>query len=203
LTQIFCCGAWSLADPSEKPSALQRFRQVCKRLLPCRRQHGSDQGQQGRLEKQKARGGFSGQVWPGLARFVPSLPRSSGCYGRLRRWRSPARGREHPIDITIRPASEDDADECGRICYLGFRTVNERHGFPTIFPSVEVATRRATGFIRLTSVFAIVAESRDNARNPLGSRPRSPSTCEDAVAWCSTHVLPMFARSVVADIERC
>jgi len=34
--------------------------------------------------------------------------------------------------IIIRPAIEADAEECGRICYEGFRAVNERHGFPAI-----------------------------------------------------------------------
>ena len=68
------------------------------------------------------------------------------------------------MDITIRPATEADADACGRICYEGFRAVNERHGFSPIFPSVEAATRRVGAFIRHPSVFGVVADSTDGSR---------------------------------------
>ncbi|WP_082906156.1 GNAT family N-acetyltransferase [Bradyrhizobium centrolobii] len=64
-----------------------------------------------------------------------------------------------PMHIAIRPATEEDTNACGRICYEGFRAVNERYGFPVIFPSVDVATRRVGGFIRHASVFAVVAEA--------------------------------------------
>jgi len=63
------------------------------------------------------------------------------------------------MDIAIRPATDHDAGECGRICYEGFRAVNERYGFPPAFPSVEVATQRVEGFIQHPSVFAVVAEA--------------------------------------------
>jgi len=63
------------------------------------------------------------------------------------------------MDIAIRRATDLDANACGRICYEGFRTVNERYGFPPIFPSVEVATQRVGGFIRHPSVFGVVAEA--------------------------------------------
>jgi GNAT superfamily N-acetyltransferase len=72
------------------------------------------------------------------------------------------------MDITIRPALDADADECGRICYEGFRAVNERHGFPPIFSSVEVATRRVAGFIRHPTVFGVVAESSDGGCRIVG-----------------------------------
>jgi GNAT superfamily N-acetyltransferase len=54
---------------------------------------------------------------------------------------------------------DSDADACGRICYEGFRAVNERYGFPPLFPSVEAATQRVGGFIRHPSVFGVVAEA--------------------------------------------
>jgi GNAT superfamily N-acetyltransferase len=65
------------------------------------------------------------------------------------------------MDIVIRPATDNDATACGRICYEGFRTINERHGFSPTFPSVEVATQRVGGFIRHPSVFGVVAEAVD------------------------------------------
>src|SRR5712691_4233467 len=63
------------------------------------------------------------------------------------------------MDIAIRPATDNDANACGRICYEGFQTVNERYGFPPTFPSLEVATQRVGGFIRHPSVFGVVAEA--------------------------------------------
>lgn len=63
------------------------------------------------------------------------------------------------MDIAIRPATDQDANACGRICYEGFRAVNEHYGFPLIFSSVEAATQRVGGFIRHPSVFGVVAEA--------------------------------------------
>jgi hypothetical protein len=80
------------------------------------------------------------------------------------------------MDITIRPATDRDAHACGRICYDGFRTVNESYGFPPTFPSVEVATQRVDGFIRHPLVFGVVAESgggRIVGFNFLSQRTRS------------------------------
>jgi predicted N-acetyltransferase YhbS len=65
------------------------------------------------------------------------------------------------MDIAIRPATDADADACGRICYEAFRVVTDRHGYPPVFPSVEIATRRLGAFIRHPAVFAIVAELGD------------------------------------------
>ncbi|HUN97087.1 MAG TPA: GNAT family N-acetyltransferase [Bradyrhizobium sp.] len=62
------------------------------------------------------------------------------------------------MNIAIRPATDMDANACGRICFAGFRAVNERHGYPLSFPSVEVATERMANFIRHPSVFGVVAE---------------------------------------------
>ena len=72
------------------------------------------------------------------------------------------------MDITIRPAVDADAHECGRICYEGFRSINERHGFLSNFPSVEIATRRVAAFISHPAVFAIVAESSDGGGRIIG-----------------------------------
>jgi GNAT superfamily N-acetyltransferase len=63
------------------------------------------------------------------------------------------------MDVAIRPAIDIDANACGRICFEGFRAVNERHGYPLSFPSVEVATQRMASFIRHPSVFGLVAEN--------------------------------------------
>ncbi len=76
--------------------------------------------------------------------------------------------REEQVEIIIRPAEEADTDACGRICYDAFRIVNERHGFPSVFPSLEIATRRVAGFIRHPSIFAVVAEDGDRNGQIIG-----------------------------------
>jgi hypothetical protein len=66
------------------------------------------------------------------------------------------------MDITIRTATAADGEACGRVAYEGFRAVNERHGFPTNYPSVEAAARRVRALIDLLS---------QRARSDPGSRP--------------------------------
>src|SRR5262245_40033193 len=63
------------------------------------------------------------------------------------------------MDITIRPATGADGEACGRIAYEGFRVVNERHAFPTNYPSVEAATRRVRALIDHPRVHGVVAEA--------------------------------------------
>jgi hypothetical protein len=72
------------------------------------------------------------------------------------------------MNIIVRSASGADAAECGRICYEGFLVFNERHGFPTNFPSVESATRRVANFITNPSIFSMVAESRESQGRIIG-----------------------------------
>ena len=62
------------------------------------------------------------------------------------------------MEIAIRPATGADAEACGRICFEGFRVVTDRHGYPPVFTSVEIATRRLAAFIANPAVFALVAE---------------------------------------------
>lgn len=62
------------------------------------------------------------------------------------------------MEVVLRPITAADADACGRICYDGFKAINDRHGFPTIFPSVEAATGRVGIMIEHPRVFGVVAE---------------------------------------------
>jgi GNAT superfamily N-acetyltransferase len=97
--------------------------------------------------------------------FVDSLPMPKDALARPCPIATIAKARKATsMDIAIRPATEADADACGRICYEGFRAVNESHGFSSIFPSVEAATRRIGAFIGHPSVFGVVAESNDGSR---------------------------------------
>lgn len=68
------------------------------------------------------------------------------------------------MEITIRSATEADAQACGRICYEGFRAVTDRHGYPPVFASIEVATRRLAAFLANPSMFGLVAELEGKRR---------------------------------------
>ena len=70
------------------------------------------------------------------------------------------------------PSHAADAEACGGICYDGFKAINDRHGFPTIFPSVEAATGRVRAMIEHPRVFGVVAErdGRILGFNFLGER---------------------------------
>jgi predicted N-acetyltransferase YhbS len=63
------------------------------------------------------------------------------------------------MGITVRPATAADGDACGRVAYEGFRAVNERHGFPTNYQSVEAAARRVRALIDHPRVYGVVAEA--------------------------------------------
>ena len=73
-----------------------------------------------------------------------------------------------PQRIALRAAVDADAEECGRICYEVFRAINERHGFTSIFPSVEAAAQRIAAFIRDPAIFAVVAESCNGVGGIVG-----------------------------------
>jgi GNAT superfamily N-acetyltransferase len=63
------------------------------------------------------------------------------------------------MDIHIRPIAAADLQECGRICYEGFKIVNERHGFPPQFPSIEAGEARVRRMFNATSTLGVVADS--------------------------------------------
>lgn len=75
-------------------------------------------------------------------------------------------------EVLLRPITAADADACGGICYDGFKALNDRHGFPTIFPSIEAATGRVRTMIEHPRVFGVVAErdGRILGFNFLGER---------------------------------
>jgi GNAT superfamily N-acetyltransferase len=60
-------------------------------------------------------------------------------------------------EAVVRPATVADAEACGRICYEGFKALNERHGFPPNYASVAAATARVRGFLEHPAVFGVVA----------------------------------------------
>jgi predicted N-acetyltransferase YhbS len=62
------------------------------------------------------------------------------------------------MTITIRPATESDSHACGDAMYVAFRTVDQRHGFPSYFTDRNHAQQAAHSLITADYVYALVAE---------------------------------------------
>jgi predicted N-acetyltransferase YhbS len=62
------------------------------------------------------------------------------------------------VKVQIRQATPDDAQECGRICHDAFAAIANAHGFPTDFPSVDIAVGAVSGLIAHPGFFAVVAD---------------------------------------------
>lgn len=62
------------------------------------------------------------------------------------------------MSITLRPATPEDARQCGEICYNAFRTISEEHNFPPDFPSPEVAIAFLSEYIANPGIYGVVAE---------------------------------------------
>ena len=63
------------------------------------------------------------------------------------------------MDVQIRQAKDADSEICGLICYQAFKAINDRHGFLSNLPSVEIATDRIRAFIKHPAIFAVIAEA--------------------------------------------
>ena len=59
---------------------------------------------------------------------------------------------------TLRPATAEDAEVCGRICYDAFCAINDEHRFPHDFPSVEAAIELLRTLIDHPGFYSVVAE---------------------------------------------
>lgn len=60
--------------------------------------------------------------------------------------------------MSVREATLDDLDTCGKICFDGFKLVNEQHGFPSNYATVEAARDRVRSFLEHPEVWSIVYE---------------------------------------------
>lgn len=69
-------------------------------------------------------------------------------------------------DVAIRPATPEDAPDCGRICYSAFSAINAAHNFPCDFPHVEAVIGLMTALFSAPGFYCVVAESN---RRLLGS----------------------------------
>ena len=60
--------------------------------------------------------------------------------------------------ITLRRFRPEDVDACARICFEAFCGINQVHGFPPDFPSVDVARGLFSMMAPLPNVYGVVAE---------------------------------------------
>ena len=62
------------------------------------------------------------------------------------------------MTVRLRPASLDDAEPAGVICYEAFKTIAEQHGFPPDLPSAAYATDLISVLLSRSHIHAIIAE---------------------------------------------
>jgi predicted N-acetyltransferase YhbS len=75
---------------------------------------------------------------------------------------------------TIRPATAEDAGECGRIIHDAFAAIADRHNFPRDFPSIDAGTRLAQMLISEPGFYGVVAEEEGRIRGSNFLDERSP-----------------------------
>ena len=62
------------------------------------------------------------------------------------------------MNLTLRPATAADTEQCSRICYDAFKTLADAHNFPCDLPSPEVATEFLSLFLSHPGFYGVVAE---------------------------------------------
>ena len=62
------------------------------------------------------------------------------------------------MNVRVREAALTDAEACGRVIYEAFGALDDLHGIPRDFPSLESATGFAQSLIAHPSIFGVVAE---------------------------------------------
>ena len=62
-------------------------------------------------------------------------------------------------DVIVRPATPQDADSCGDICFRAFSKINAAHNFPTDVPVPEVAYGIISACFSAPDFYCIVAEA--------------------------------------------
>ena len=62
------------------------------------------------------------------------------------------------MSTTLRPATVDDVEECGRICFEAFSAIAEMHNFPPDFPSAEAGAGLIGAMVAHPGFYGVVAE---------------------------------------------
>ncbi len=78
------------------------------------------------------------------------------------------------MSTKLRPGGPDDAEVCGQICYEAFGSLSAAHGFPSDFPSAEVATGLVAMMLGHPGFSSFVAEVDGQVRGSNFLDERSP-----------------------------
>uniref|UniRef100_Q01YM0 GCN5-related N-acetyltransferase n=1 Tax=Solibacter usitatus (strain Ellin6076) TaxID=234267 RepID=Q01YM0_SOLUE len=62
-------------------------------------------------------------------------------------------------EVTIRPATPEDAAACGQICYDAFSTISAAHGFPPDLPMPQVGVAILSSMFSDPGFYCVVAEA--------------------------------------------
>src|SRR3954454_7993750 len=62
------------------------------------------------------------------------------------------------MTVRLRPASPDDAEPAGALCYEAFKTIAEQHGFPPDVTSVSDTTDLISVLLSRPDIYSIIAE---------------------------------------------
>jgi predicted N-acetyltransferase YhbS len=62
------------------------------------------------------------------------------------------------MTVRLRPASPDDAEPAGAICYEAFETIAEQHGFPPDVTSASDTTDLISVLLSRPDIYSIIAE---------------------------------------------
>ena len=62
------------------------------------------------------------------------------------------------MTVRLRPASPDDAEPAGAICYEAFKMIAEQHGFPPNVTSASDTTDLISGLLSRPDIYSIIAE---------------------------------------------
>ena len=63
------------------------------------------------------------------------------------------------MNLNLRPATPEDAQICGRICYEAFKAIGEQHNFPSAWPSPQGAADRLSGLLCGHGFYGVVAKN--------------------------------------------
>src|SRR5260221_14294314 len=77
-------------------------------------------------------------------------------------------------EVTIRPATPQDAAAAGVICYQAFHDINTAHNFPPDLPSAEAGVGLLTMMFSHPGFYSVVAESEGRIIGSNSMDERSP-----------------------------
>ena len=63
------------------------------------------------------------------------------------------------MNLTLRPGTTADAEQCGQICYDAFKSLADAHNFPCDLPDPETATEFVSLFLSHPGFYGVVAEA--------------------------------------------